>query len=299
MKITGSFFFALSIVFTNLAFAAPAQPVKKPIQAIKPVQPRPITTPYKPKVEADPGVTFGLDFMARYTAQAEKQADGTRSEYITYEFVPAIKTQDYRIRAIADFVYQVKDQAGNEWENTAIEGTINKPWALGEYFDLKPEILAALPLFRRTTDFNSYVGGRLTVMLKSKNAGIPDLLLRYGLQFGKLNYKNESIKDANGVDVYNIDTRLRQRVHIGYQFTEALSALIYFHYDSNFLYDNSVRNAFYQETLIAYAINSHVTLDMGIANGGGVFSGENQEIDNLKYYNEKSSEAFFSLNLSI
>jgi len=165
---------------------------------------------------------------------------------------------------------------------------------MGEYFDLKPELLAALPLFRRSTDFNSYIGGRMTAMLNAKNAGVPDLLLRYGLQFGKLNYKEE----MSGTD-YNIDTRLRQRVHLGYQFTEALSALIYFHYDSNFLYDNSVRNAFYHETLIAYAINSHITLDVGVANGGGVFSGENQEIDNLKFYNEKSSEAFMSLNLSL
>lgn len=294
MKIPVSFLFALSIVFSNVTFAAPARPVKKPVEAIKRVQPRPITSPYKPKVVEDPGVSFGLDFMARYTAQAEAQADGTRSEYITYEFVPAIKTQDYRIRAISDFVYQVKDQTGNEWENTALEATINNPWPMGEYFLLKPELLAALPLFRRTTDFNSYIGARATAMLNSKNTAVPDLLLRYGLQFGKLNYKNE----MSGTD-YNIDTRLRQRVHLGYQFTEALSALIYFHYDSNFLYDNSVRNAFYHETLIAYAINSHITLDVGVANGGGVFSGENQEIDNLKFYNEKSSEAFFSLNVSL
>lgn len=294
MKISVSFLFALSLVISITTYAAPARTQKKPVQAIKPVQPRPVTSPYKPKVAEDAGVTFGFDFMGRYTAQAEAQADGTRSEYITYEFVPAIKTQDYRFRAIADFIYQVKDQTGNEWDNTALEATINKPWAMGEYFDLKPELLAALPLFRRTTDFNSYIGARLTAMLNGKNAGMPDLLLRYGLQFGKLNYKEE----MSGTD-YNIDTRLRQRVHLGYQFTEAFSALIYFHYDSNFLYDNSVRNAFYHETLIAYAINSHVTLDMGVANGGGVFSGENQEIDNLKFYNEKSSEVFMSLNLSL
>ncbi|MBC7457103.1 MAG: hypothetical protein H7235_02410, partial [Bdellovibrionaceae bacterium] len=98
MKISVCFLFALFIVFFNTAYAAP---VKQPIQAIKPVQPRPITTPYKPKAVEDPGVIFGFDFMARYTAQAEVQADGTRSEYITYEFVPAIKTEDYRFRAVS------------------------------------------------------------------------------------------------------------------------------------------------------------------------------------------------------
>ncbi len=285
MRISLIFLFALSIVFLNTAFAAPASPLKKSVQPVA----KPLVAP-----EPVPAVTFGFDLNTRYTTQAEKQADGTRSEYITYEFVPAIKTQDYRFRAVADFYYQVKDQTGNEWDNTSFEATINKPWNIGEYFDLKPEILVALPVFRRTTDFNNYIGGRLTLILKTVNIGIPDLKFKYGLQFGKLSYKNE----MTGTD-YNIDTRLRQRLHLGYQFTKELSAMIYFHYDSNFLYDNSVKNAFYHETALSYAFNDNVSLDLGIANGGGVFAGENQEIDNLKFYNEKSSEVFLTLNLSI
>ncbi len=287
--------FGTIIILSNQTFAAQSQTPKKTSPALTKPQPMPISSKPMNSTPIAPGLSFGFDLNTRYTIQAEKQADGTRNEYLTYEFIPAFKTQDFRIRSISDFYYFVKDQSTNEWDNTSFEATLNTPWNLGAYFDLKPDLILALPIFRRTTDFNNYLGGRLTLILNSKNIGAPSLLFKYGVQFGKLSFKNEK----TGAD-YNIDTRLRQRVHLGYQFTDAISALIYFHYDSNFLLDNSVRNAFYHETAISYAfIPDHVTLDLGVANGGGVFAGENQEIDNLKFYNEKSSEAFIQLNLGI
>lgn len=287
MKFFVHFLFVLSVFAFNFVSAAQiSHPIKKSIP--------PVLGTIANTQAINPGLTFGFNLNTRYTIQAEKQADGSRNEYITYEFIPVIKTQDYRFRAVADFYYFVKDQKGNDWDNTSLEATLNTPWSVSSYFDLKPEILVAVPFFKQTSDFNNYVGGRLTLMLNSKNLNVPDLLLRYGVQFGKLSFKNE--KTGND---YNIDTRLRQRVHLGYQFTDALSAMIYFHYDSNFLLDNSIKNSFYHETFFEYTINSFANIDLGVANGGGVYAGENQEVDNLKFYNETSSEIFIQLGLSI
>jgi hypothetical protein len=296
----------LSMMMFSVGYAAPANqlPVKpklimstgvviKPATAAvvpKPIATKPVTLP--PVV--DPGVTFGLEFNPRYTTQAEKQSDGTRSETITYEFVPSIKTLNYKLKTTSDFYYQVKDQSGNEWDNTLFDGTINNAWELGEYFKLSPNLLVALPLFKRTSDFNSFIGARLTLALNSKNADVPDLILKYGVQFGKLSYK----KDITGGS-YNIDTRLRQRVHLGYQLTGSLLAFIYFHLDSNFLLDNTVKNSFYHESFLEYTINDHMNVSAGVSNGGGVFKGENQEEDNIKFYDKNSSEVFFGFGFNI
>lgn len=265
-------------------------PVKSKILKTETVMPK-ATKPIP--VAIDPGTVFGLEFNPRYSF-GEKQTDGSRAEYITYEFVPSIKTQNYSLKMTSAFNYQTKDQTGNEWDNTLFDGTTNSPWALGPYFNLSPNILLSLPLFKRTDDFQNFIGARLTLALNSKNADVPNLILKYGVQFGKLNFKNTQTAGN-----FNIDTRLRQRIHLGYQITEQLLAFIYFHLDSNFLNDNSVKNAFYHESFLQYSFNDNFNTSIGLTNGGGVFKGKDQEEDNLKFYDKNSSEIFVALGFAI
>jgi opacity protein-like surface antigen len=273
-------FVAIFISYLTSVQAAPtkAQPVLQPLPVPK----------AQPSASTPDAVNFSMIFGARYSTQAEKQPDGTRAEYITYEFIPTLKTEDYRIRFISDFYYQVKDQSGNEWENTVFEATINKPWSLSHYVDLKPDLILALPLFKRSGDFKHFYGARMTAILNSKNADIPDLILKYGLQYGKFDFKQETKADGS----YNIDSRLRQRVHLGYKFTDALTGMIYFHFDSNFLLDNTVRNTYFHETSLEYAFNDMFSANVGITNGGGLYKGEFQEQDNLNFYDKNTTEAF-------
>jgi hypothetical protein len=242
---------------------------------------------------ADPGVVFNFGLNLRYSMQAEEQPDGSRAEYITYEFIPSVKTQNYKFTMVSDFYYQVKDQSGNEWDNSQIDATINNAWAVGDYFKLSPNLLIGLPLFKRTSDFNHFIGGRLTAALNSKNTSVPDFIFKYGLQFAKFSFKN----DITGTN-YNIDTRLRQRIHLGYNLTDSLMAMMYFHFDSNFLLDNSVKNNYYHETFVEYSFTENFNANLGISNGGGIYKGENQEEDNLNFYDKNSTEIFAGVGFS-
>jgi hypothetical protein len=291
-------FFFIFIAYGFQIQAAPAK-AQVPVSQAQP-QPQKLQPLPVPKVPAVPapaatstGIKFGMDIDLRYSTQAEKQPDGTRSEYITYEFIPAIKTEDYRFRLISDFYYHVKDQSINEWDNTVFEATTLKPWSVSPYVDLKPDLIVALPFFQRSSDFRHYYGARMTAALVSKNTSVPELTLRYGLQYGKFGFKQDMTAGA-----YNIDSRLRQRVHLGYQFTEAFAMKLYFHFDSNFLIDNTVRNTYYHETIFEYTFNDVFGTYAGIANGGGLYKGEYQEQDNLNFYDKNTTEAIGGITFS-
>lgn len=258
----------------------------------QPVQP----TPVRP-LEPESDFKFGVDFSTRYSFQPEVKEGETRRETISYELIPAIATEDYRFRGVFGFADNFKTPGSTEWENTAFEWRKNKPWDLGDYLQLQPELLAALPLFKRGSDFNGYAGGRVNVILNSKNIDIPGLIFKYGFQFGKLFHKAEYAgTEAN--PKYYIDMRIRQRVHLGYQITDQLLALSYFHLDSDFYFDNTLKNTFFHETFIEYAPVSFMTLALGITNGGGVYRGDNQEQDNVQFYDADSTDIFIGVGVS-
>lgn len=269
-------------------FSSVVRSAETTVQPVKILRPGVVKPAAVKQIAEDPGLTFSLSLNLRYSVLAEEPPAGTvRSEYATYEFVPTIKTQNYKLFAVADFYHQMKGANTSEWDNTLFDGTINDPWLIGDYVKLSPDILLAVPLFQRGSDFQSFIGARLTAALNSANTALPDLILKYGIQFGKLSYKSEMTNGA-----YNIDTRLRQRVHLGYKITEALTAMLYFQFDSNFLYDNTVKNTFAHETTLKYAFSESFSANIGIANGGGLYKGANQEEDNLKFYDKNTTEVF-------
>lgn len=249
--------------------------------------------PYEP----DSSVKFGADLSVRYSAQPEEPAGQSRREYLYYEFIPAISTEDYRFRAIFGFTDNFKTPGNTEWENTAFEFRKNKPWDLGDYFQLQPELLAQVPLFQRGSDFNGAAGGRLNLIANSKNWGLPDLIFKYGFQAMKMFYKQEN-SGTEADPNYNTDIRLRSRVHLGYQLTPWLLAMTYFHIDSNFYYDNYLKNNFYHETFLELTPLSFLLIDVGVTNGGGVYKGDNQDQDNVRFYDGDSTDIFVAVGVS-
>lgn len=279
--------------------------VKKPQVSTKKTAIVPVVVPASPKKNEE--LTFSVNFSERYSIQAEKQDDGTRYEYLTHELNPTLATANYTFGAVFDFYDYYKTPQASSWEITTFNMNFNEGWDAGDYFTLAPTILLWAPLFRVPTDFQTAAGGRITAVLKSKNLDVPNLIFKYGLQFAKLFQKNEALLNPDGTDKidpntgekqYNTSMRLRQRVHLGYKITDALTAMMYFHFDSNFWFDGTVKNAFAQETSISYGINDHVSLSTGVNNGGSLYVGDFQEKDNLKFYDKSSSEFFASLDLS-
>lgn len=268
-------------------------------------------TPAKPVVESDPGITFGLGYSLRYTIQAEQQETTlptsevvkSRDEYYTHELIPSVSTKNYKFLAVLDFYDHFKAPQGNSWDPVAFAFTINNPWALTDYFFMKPELAVGLQLFKTETQpdlVNNIPAARMHLILNSKNT-IPGLILKYNIQYAKFNLKEEKIADPSKPDGFNyfVDTRLRHRVFLGYMITDSLMPMIFFQFDSNFLHDSTVTNKFYHETFLEYTFNDNFSIDAGVANGGGIYTGEYQDIDNLKFYNKESSEYFLQLNVSI
>lgn len=294
---------ALFVLFFSIALNAAERrsgPVKKRVM-------HPIKRS-QPAVAADKGLQFGFTFNERYAIQSEQQDNGTRSEYFTHEFIPTLKTTNYIFNATFDYYDYYKTPEASNWENTQFDMSINEPWDTA-YFKFTPMGLAVAPIFKKQSEvsFQYAVGARLTAALKSKDLDIPDFIFKYGLQVMKFGQKLEfqedpatgqPVLDAAGEKQYYTDFRLRQRFHLGYKLTDNLLAMMYFHFDSNFLFDGSVRNGFYHETFLEYTINDNVSINAGTSNGGGIFTGDYQEKDNLKFYSKESSEYFAGLGLS-
>ncbi len=311
MRIFVYFLFALSVVFSNVAYSASVQAVKKS----KPVmqKPNPTKVPHDrsfalPYVEKkpDPVVQFGLTFNEKISMQVERQDDGSRSEYFTHELIPSLKTTNYNF--LADFIYYdyFNQPSQSNWDMTAFIAGINKPWEATDFFTLSPQVLVIAPLFLKSSiDFQGAVAGQLTAALKSKELDVPNLILKYGLRVMKFGQKNEykvdgqgnAVLDSAGEKQYNTDWRLRQRFHLGYNITGKLTAMFYFHFDSNLLFNSEYRNGFFHETSLSYAVNDTLSLSLGTTNGGGIYTGDYQEIDNLKFYSKESSEYFAGLGL--
>jgi hypothetical protein len=312
MKIFVYFLFALSVVFSNVAYSASAKVVKKSKPVL--VKPAPVKEPrdrsFAPPLKEkkpDPGFKFGVSLSERISMQVERQDDGSRSEYFTHELVPTLKTTNYNF--LADFIYYdyFNAPAKSNWDMTAFVAGINHPWDVTDLFTLSPQVLVIAPLFlKNSVDFQGAVAGQLTAALKSKDLDVPNLILKYGLRVMKFSQRNEykvdgqgnPLLDAAGEKQYNTDWRLRQRFHLGYNFTDKMTGMFYFHFDSNLLFSGDYRNGFYHETSLSYAVNDTLSLSLGTTNGGGIYTGDYQEIDNLKFYSKESSEYFAGLGLS-
>lgn len=300
--------FLFSVLFSHASWAVSATSANKATQKKPPVSRPRIVTPtntVKPVtvVEEEPAVKYGITYSARYTIQAEEQPSGARDEYYTHELIPSLSTTNHRFRVVLDFYDHFKAPQGNAWDPASFEWALNTPWTLTDYILVKPEAAAAFLLFKTETqsdNLNSFLGARVNFILNSKNT-IPDLVLKYNIQFGKFNLKENSEPDATKPDGFNyfVDTRLRHRVFLGYMITEKLMPMVFFQFDSNFLHDNSVTNKFYHETFVEYAFTENISINLGVANGGGVYTGEYQDVDNLKFYNKESSEYFVQMNFSI
>ncbi len=282
----------ISLIILTALNATAQQPPRQQQQRQRVKQSQPVRP-----LEPESTVKFGFTFNTRYVLQAEEQADGTRGQYFYHEAIPAINTDAFRFRAVMAYIDKFKTPATSEFDNTTLELRKNKPWDLGDYFMLQPEAIGALPLFQRTSNFNGYAGARLNLIVNSKNMEVPDFIFKYGFQFGKLFQKKEN----TGTEVepnFSIDTRLRQRVHLGYQITPWLLAMTYFHFDSNFYFDNYIQNTFYHETFLEFAPLDFMAITLGLSNGGGVYTGDTQEQDNLRFYDSSSSEVFLQAGVS-
>lgn len=249
-----------------------------------------------------PLVSFNFSYDFSYNAQMQEQADHTRGEYLLHEFTPQLKIGAYTL--IGDFFYydDIKSPSANEWFDSALVAKRNA-WDLGKYFTLGPAIIVGLPLSKASREdggIKSVIGPTLTLGLNTKNIGIEQLTLNYYIRYAK--YSTEFTTKPNGDP--SADYLIRQRVNIGWQFTDKFSFKGRFEYNSGYSNQGVVKNSYVHFQNFGYQITDMIGVYIAHSTGGSVFTiSENAAGDvlfenDLKFYDPKASEVAVGMNLS-
>lgn len=245
---------------------------------------------------------FGFGLSSSYNTQAEKQTDGSRSEYISHVLMPSMRIAEYSIAGTFIYNDDIKDPGSNEWQDSSI-AIGRKAWSLGEYLKLSPTVAVAIPLSKATREDirlkYALVGG-LGLGLNSKAVGAENLVLSYSVSYTKMYTEFETKASGEPLSSY----RIRQTLNLGYQILDSLSFMTISRFDSSYSYANVVRNGFQAIQALEYKITDHISTYIAHANGGAAFLVKENATDyylenNVKLYDPKSSEISIGLNLSI
>lgn len=262
--------------------------------------PRPYAKPSKAALTAAPDVksvrpdyAFNFTYNPIYYVKASPNDEGKRPSRIENNFVPVFSFHDYKLTADMYYDTDLQESENNAWQMSAFIFGLRTPWDTSTIFKLSPEAILTLPLFRdKTKDLDPRMIGAagLLATIKTDQIGLPNLILKYGIRGYKFFQKDEADE--------KVSTRLRQRLFLGYQLTEALTLMGYFHMDSNFLFSNEIKNAFSHMLTFEYQVNDTVGLAIGHTNGGALYRGDYQEINNLDFYSKENSEYLAGISVS-
>lgn len=239
---------------------------------------------------------FSFSYSPVYYTQAEAPATGDRAHRIEHEFIPKVKFSDYQIYSKIYYYQDLNDSSQSDGDLTQFIGSLRTPWDTSTYFKLNPDLIVYIPFLKKASDAdpNSIIGAGLTGILKTADLGVPNLILKYGIFGFKINAKAE--QDASGN--YNVSERIRQKLYVGYNITDKILFMVYAHFDSNFLFNNEIRNKFLHIEFFEFAITDWMSFTIGHQNGGPLYKGSYQELNNLEVYNKEDSEFFAGFGFS-
>lgn len=274
------------------AAKVPAYKKPKMMETPKP-HPRPTTEAASEAKPVRPDYAFNFTYNPIYYVKAAPNDEGKRPSRIENNFVPVFSFHDYKLTGDLYYDTDLQDSKNNAWQMSAFIFGLRTPWDTTTVFKLAPEAILTLPLFRnKTKDTDPRMVGALGLLaiIKTDQIGLPNLILKYGVRGYKF-FQKEETDDK-------ISTRIRQRLFLGYQLTEALTLMGYFHMDSNFQFSNEIKNAFNHMLTLEYQVNDTVGLAIGHTNGGALYRGDYQEINNLDFYSKDSSEYLAGISVS-
>ncbi len=260
-----------------------------------------LTAQLKEKKVEPPVKLLGFILSSSYNRQGEKQKDGTLGEYYSHILNPSLQLGEFSLLGYFYYYDDIKSPGLNEWQDSVIALT-KKPWELGNYFTLASGVAVTLPLSKASREIGQKysIGTSLTLGLNTKNMGLPAWIFSYSVGYTKMNNEFETSPKGEPVTSY----RIRQRINIGYNFTDAFSFKTRFQYDSAYAYSNVVRNAFLHFQVFGYQFNDHLGVYVGHTNGGNAFLVKESEQDyylenNVKFFDPNASEYAVGIDLSI
>lgn len=261
--------------------------------ALIPTGPATTSTSTAPTDSVPSFVSYNLSLGATYNTAAEEPKEGERSRYMTYDIIPM--TVIGPVKLLAWFMYNqnLVDSKESEWQDFPLSAALAKPYNAGDYITLNPAVVVTVPQTRATKDvtqLNYSVNTNVTIGLNTKTLGWDGVVLNWQTGYTKMN--NDFTTSSKGEPI--TDYRLRQRVNFWYPIYGKLTFKSRLQFESNFSYENQVRNTFMHFVLLEYGFMEKYNVNFGTTNGGPTMSGPNYE-NSFKFYSETSSELFLGV----
>lgn len=233
-------------------------------------------------------VTYNISLDAYYNTAAEAPETGDRSQYMSYDLIPLVTIGP--VRSLVWFMYNqnLVDDTKSELLDITLASSLAKPYNAGDYITLNPAIVITVPHAKATKDvaqLNSATNLNVTIGLNTKNLGLDGMVLNWQTGYTKMN--NDFTTSSAGEPLTSY--RLRQRVNLWYPILDKLTFKTRLEVNSNFSYENVVRNTFVHFELLEYRFLDNYWVQLVHGNAGAVLAATTYE-DNFKFYDSKSSE---------
>lgn len=283
---------------TTTTVAKPAKPAVATVATATTTAPAQgaATSTTAPKKEEAPSVKFSFFFNPSYSIKAEPGTDGTRDESISYFFSPSMSYGVYRASVYTLYGQDIKDTKSSYWIDPVFTFS-RSAIPLSDYFKLGPSVSITLPMTdgsKNNTELLYTIAGALNLSLNTKNLGLDKWSTSYYVAYDR-NFTRYSTTAAGEPVTMQ---RIRQRINVGYSFTDKLSLSTRFQLDSNYSAEGIVRNKFLHFQTISYQINDTVALSAGHTNANNLLDGTTYQ-NNLKFYDETTSEYSAGIEISI
>ncbi|MCC2678098.1 MAG: hypothetical protein K0R29_674 [Pseudobdellovibrio sp.] len=249
------------------------------------------------KKEEAPSVKYSMGLGLSYSITAETQPDGTRSESVDYTFTPGLSYGIYRASVFTLYSQNLKDTAKNGSFIDPIFSFSRSSFDLSKYFKLGPSLSVTLPMSdssKNNTELLYSIGGAASLYLQNKPLGIDNWNISYYVAYQRNFTKFATTNAGEPVTMQ----RIRQRINVGYKFTDSLSLSTRFQFDSKYSSEGIVRNDFLHFQTLSYSVNDTISLSMGHTNSGALLNGTNYD-NNLKFYDEASSTYSAGIDVSL
>lgn len=249
------------------------------------------------KAEEAPKLSYNMTLEASFTTNAEADRNGVREQAFEYMFNPSVGYGNYTM-----ILFEFYDQDFNDSQSASFSDPnfilSRKAIELGKYFKLGPSASLILPMSDSSKNDVGLIynlGGALKLSLNTKALGADNWSLAYSTAYNR----NFTSYDTNGkTGQPNSMQRLRQRVEVGYKFTDKFSIFNRFQYDSNYSVNGIVSNSFVMFESLGYDINDNWSVSFTHTNSGKVLKPVTYE-NNLKFYDPASSEYSVAVDLNL
>ena len=254
------------------------------------------STTAAPKKEEAPSVKYGITYEAGYSTQAQTQPDGTRNQSLSHSFTPSLSYGEYRSSVSFGYEQDLVDSSSNGFGDPVF-ALSKKAWNLGQYLKLGPSGTLLLPMTdasKNKVGLMYNIGGALSLSLNTKTLGMDALSTSYQIAVSK-NFTNY---DTNSSGNPQTSHKLRNRLSVGYQITDAFSFFNMFDFNSSYSVNGVVTNSFFSLQSFGYSVNDNVSVSLAHSNGGAYLKTGTYE-NNLKFFDSESSSYSVAVEVNL